>query len=96
MASDVVSYTIPASAPVTLLAHLPVGTSGVELTWNYIQNEGIVSYNVYYGTQSQNYYQSMNCGDENDFVVHGLNAGQTYYFVVAPVDAYGNQGAVLR
>jgi hypothetical protein len=93
VASDEVSYTVPASTPIVLQAHLPVDTSGVELTWNDIQNEGIVSYNVFYGTQSQNYSQSMNCGDVNDFIVHGLTAGQTYYFVVAPVDAYGNQGA---
>jgi fibronectin type 3 domain-containing protein len=92
VASGVVSYMVPALQPIVLQAQLPVGTSGVELTWNDPQNEGIASYNIYYGTQTQNYSQSMNCSDVNDFIVHGLNPGQTYYFVVAPVDGYGNQG----
>ncbi len=92
IASTNVPFTITALAPTVLQAKRPVDSSGVELTWNDIQNDGVVGYNIYYGTQSQNYIQSLNCGEVNDFIVHGLNPGQTYYFVVAPVDAFGNQG----
>jgi YHS domain-containing protein len=94
VASGEVSYAVPAPVPLVLQAQTPADSSGVELTWNAIPNEGIVSYYVYYGTQSGagNYTQAMNCGDVTDFIVHGLVAGQTYYFAVAPVDSYNNLG----
>jgi len=93
VASSPVAYTVPAAEDLGLQADVPANTSGVELTWNDIEDEGVVSYNVYYGTQSGNYTQSQNCGDVNDFIVYGVTPGQLYYFVIAPVDAYGNQGA---
>jgi fibronectin type 3 domain-containing protein len=92
VASSVISYTVPVSTPIVLRAQEPADSSGVELTWNAIQNDGVVSYNIYYGTASGDYTESVNCGSTNEFIVHGLTAGQTYYFVVAPVDEYGNQG----
>ena len=91
VASSTVSYTVPVPQPITLEAQMPIDSPGVELTWNAPSDEGTVSYNVYYGTESGSYTQSENCGDVNDFIVLGLNPGQIYYFVVTSVDAYGNE-----
>jgi len=91
VASSEVSYTIPIPEQLVVQATTPANSPGVQLTWNSIQNEGIVGYNVYYGTQSGVYTASQSCGDVNTFVVLGLNPGQLYYFVVTSVDAYGNQ-----
>ena len=88
-----VSFTLPTPTLLTLNAQAPAGTTGVALTWNDIQNAGITGYYVYYGTASGSYSWSQYCGDVNNFVVHGLTPGQTYYFVVAPTDAYGDIGA---
>ncbi len=91
-ASSEVSYTVPVPAPIVLQAQMAAGSSGVELTWNALPGEGVVGYNIYYGNQSGTYNSSINCGNVTDYVVHGLPPGQTYYFVVAAVDGYGNQG----
>jgi hypothetical protein len=72
-----------------LQAHVPTGSSGVELTWNAILNHGVVGYNLHYGTASHSYLYYQNCGNLTDFILHGLVAGQTYYFAVSPVDAFG-------
>jgi fibronectin type 3 domain-containing protein len=91
IASSEVSYTIPNPVPLVLQAQMPTNSAGVELTWNAVPNEGIVSYNVYYGTQSGSYDYSLNCGNVNNFLVQGLEPGQTYYFEISAVDAYGNE-----
>jgi fibronectin type 3 domain-containing protein len=88
--SGEVSYRVPAAEPIALVAHVPTESPGVELTWNAPSGEGTVSYNIYYGTQSGNYTQVQNYGNVNDFIVLGLVPGQTYYFAVSAVDAYGN------
>lgn len=90
VASDEASCTVPVPQPIVLNASPPSGSSGVELSWNSVPDQGIVSYYVYYGAQRAVYTQSLSCNG-NDVVVHGLTPGQTYYFVVAAVDNYNNQ-----
>jgi hypothetical protein len=92
IASGQVSYTVPWMTPIRLRARALSGSPSVELTWNAVPNEGVVGYNIYYGTASGSYNNSTSCGAVNDFVVQGLYGGQTFYFAVAAVDAYGNQG----
>lgn len=86
-----VSCTLPALPGLSLQAQTPVNSPGVQLTWNAIQNEGVVGYNVFYGTQSGVYSSIQSCGDVNNFLVLGLNPGQVYYFAVVAYDDYGNQ-----
>ncbi len=91
IASSEVSGVAPTSAPMVLEAQAPVDSSGVELVWNAIPNAGVVSYNVYYGTQSGQYTDSVSFGSLTEVVVHGLTSGQSYYFAVTAVDAYGDE-----
>jgi hypothetical protein len=72
--------------------HAKTATNGVALSWNGMPNEGVVGYNIYYGTESGNYTQLQSCGNVNNVIIQGLDGGKTYYFVVDPVDAYGNVG----
>jgi fibronectin type 3 domain-containing protein len=92
IASSVASFTVPVPQPVVLNAQTSTNPAGVSLSWSTVSNEGVVGYNVYYGTESGNYTQSQSYGNINNTVVQGLEGGQTYYFAVYPVDAYGNQG----
>lgn len=92
VASKVVSCTVPVPQPISLAAQTLATSPAVELTWNAVPNQGVVGYNVYYGTQSGAYSSSTSCGNVTDFIVPNLYGGQTFYFVVAAVDDYGNQG----
>jgi fibronectin type 3 domain-containing protein len=89
--SSSVPYTVPNPQPIVLQAQTPVDASGVALSWNAITNVAVAGYNVYYGTQSGVYTNTLNVGDANNAAVHGLTSGQAYYFAVTAVDSYGNQ-----
>lgn len=91
IASQEAAYTVAAPAPIFLQAQTPADSTGVELLWNVDTNEGIDSYQVYYGTESGQYDNSVYAGDVTDFIVHGLTTGTTYYFAVTGSDEYGNQ-----
>ncbi|MGA2244412.1 MAG: fibronectin type III domain-containing protein [Verrucomicrobiota bacterium] len=91
IASGVVSCAVPAPEPITLYAQA-LATASVGLSWNAVPNEGVVNYNIYYGTQSGSYSYSATCGDVPHYVVGSLYGGQTFYFAVAAVDAFGTQG----
>jgi fibronectin type 3 domain-containing protein len=91
VASSAVAYTVPATVPIVLTAQPAVDSPGVELGWNDIPNEGIMGYDVYYGTQSGVYTDTLNYGAVSNILVEGLDGGQTYYFRVASVDSYGNE-----
>ena len=92
VASDEAAYSVPTPVSLQLQAAVPAEAPGVELSWNPVANEGITGYYVYYGTQSGVYPNLVNAGDVTNFILGGLEPGQTYYCAVAPVDAYGNQG----
>jgi len=95
VASDVVSYAVPVSGSLMLQAQRPAASAGVELTWNDLSAEGVVDYNIYYGTQvGINFDMAINCNDVTDFTVGGLVPGQLYYFVVEGLDAFGHEIAV--
>jgi fibronectin type 3 domain-containing protein len=82
---------VPVPATLALHAQMPTNLTGVELSWNPDTTDGVTSYNIYYGTQSGFYTDSTSYGAANDVVIHGLEIGQTYYFAVTAVDAYGNE-----
>ena len=91
IASGQVSSTIPVPQPITLQASAVAGLPSVELTWSALPNEGVVGYNIYYGTQSGSYSYSASCGTESGILIQDLSGDEVYYFAVAAVDAYGNQ-----
>ena len=78
--------------PLALSAKTPADTSGVELTWNGTPNAVIVGYYIYYGTASGTYGWSQYCGDAMILRTVTPVGGRYYYFVIAPMDAYGNVG----
>jgi hypothetical protein len=92
IASSVVSYTVPLPQPIVLNAEALTNPGAILLTWSAVPNEGVVGYTVYYGPASGDYVSSLNLGAVTNTVVQGLTGGQTYYFAVASMDAYGNQG----
>lgn len=91
ISSSEVAYTVPTAPPLVLQAKVPAGSPSVSLNWNTPVGEGIVGYNVYYGTQSGVYNQETSYSAVGGAQIYGLNGGQTYYFTVTSVDAYGNQ-----
>src|ERR1700721_1163768 len=70
-----------------------LASQSVELTWAGSSSPNVVSYTVYYGTQSQQYTASVAYGDISDVVVSGLADGQTYYFAATATDVNGNESA---
>lgn len=91
VASDEVSYTVPNPVPLVLNAQESSDPAGVDLSWNAIANEGVVGYNIYYGAASGLYTDSLSYGPITNVVIQGLAGGQTYYFMISSVDAYGNE-----
>ena len=51
----------------------------------------LAGYNVYYGTSTGNYSQSIDVGNVTTYQVRNLMDGLTYYFVVTAYDASGNE-----
>ncbi len=77
-----------------LLLHFGIagalGEETVWLSWDSADaSEGIVSYQVYYGTNSGNYIYSDTSFYPNGDLIPGLVLGQTYYFAVASVNTNG-------
>ena len=63
----------------------------VELTWNDSPSPNVVSYKVYFGTQSRVYPNSITYGVVSDVTIPTLAAGVTYYFSVTATDANGSE-----
>jgi fibronectin type 3 domain-containing protein len=70
----------------------------VNLIWDApITNEDgstlndLAGYNVYYGTASENYSQSIDAGNTTTYTVANLADGLTYYFAVTAYDISGNE-----
>jgi hypothetical protein len=87
-----VSYLVPVPAPIVLNATALPGGGGVQLSWTDLSGQGATGYNIYYGTQDGLYTGSTQCGLRDNITIQGLQSGETYNFVVAAVDSYGDQG----
>lgn len=59
------------------------------LAWNASPSPDIAGYQVYYGTASGNYTNSLTVGNVTTATVSGLAAGVTYYFAVSATTAIG-------
>ena len=67
--------------------------ANVTLAWDSNAEPDLAGYNVYYGTTSRNYPNSVDVGLVNSHEVTGLVPGQTYYFAVTAYDSQGNESA---
>jgi len=83
------------------LLHLGIagawGEETVWLSWDTADpSEGVIAYQVYYGTTSSNYTFSDTSYYPNGDLIPGLILGQTYYFVVAAVNTNGQVSALSQ
>lgn len=67
----------------------PAECGSVMLAWNPPPGWNVGGYNVYYGTSSGNYTNTLDVGTNWYVTVDGLAAGTTYFFAVAAYDDDG-------
>jgi hypothetical protein len=65
----------------------------VNVTWQPNTNNGVVGYNVYYGTKSQVYTNKLSVGNLTATNVSGLVPGATYYFAATSFGASNQESA---
>ena len=71
----------------TFNAH--AGPQSVTLAWDPNTDPGLAGYKLHYGTQSRNYTNSIDAGNQTSYGALGLQAGMTYYFAVTAYDSQG-------
>ena len=74
-----------------LSAAIPAAAQNVTLAWSPSTNRDVVGYNVYFGSASRNYTNSVDVGNVTSATITGLVSGVTYYFAATTYDAAGNQ-----
>lgn len=65
-----------------------------ELSWDASVSPGIVGYNIYQGTISQDYTNEISVGDVTNVTLTNGNPWLKYYFAAAAVNAQGIQSAL--
>jgi fibronectin type 3 domain-containing protein len=63
------------------------------LTWNASTAAGIVGYHIHYGDDGNKFQYVADAGTNTNYVVSGLQEGQTNSFVVTAYDALGIESA---
>src|SRR6185369_539564 len=72
-----------------VLSSNSANAASVTLAWNPSVTPGVAGYNVYYGTNSQNYTASVPAGTATNVTVSGLTPGVTYFFAATAYDSLG-------
>jgi Fibronectin type III domain/Immunoglobulin domain len=67
------------------------GSQSVTLAWSPSTNTDIANYEIYYGSASQTYTNTVSVGNVTNATISGLAAGQTYYFAAKAVTSSGLQ-----
>ena len=82
-------------ALVSVLILFPFVTHGAEVTlaWDANTEPDLAGYNIYYGTASGDYSDSIDVGDVTEYPVTGLDDGGTYYFAATAYDEDDNESA---
>jgi hypothetical protein len=78
-----------------VLSSLPSVVHGAEVTlaWYANTESDLAGYNIYYGTASGDYSDSIDVGDVTEYTVTGLDDGGTYYFAATAYDEDDNESA---
>jgi len=63
----------------------------VTLAWNSSASANVAGYMIHYGNDCTNYTNQMDAGTNTTCTVTGLQAGQTYYFVVSAYDSSNDE-----
>ncbi|MDA8166010.1 MAG: fibronectin type III domain-containing protein [Desulfobacteraceae bacterium] len=61
----------------------------VRLAWDANTETDLAGYKLHYGTTSGNYNQTVDVGNQTNFLLTGLTDGQTYYFAATAYDTAG-------
>ena len=63
----------------------------VTITWKPNGEGDLAGYNLYWGTTSRNYKNSVDVGNKITYTISGLNKGETYYIAVTAYDTSHNE-----
>ncbi|MBN1480992.1 T9SS C-terminal target domain-containing protein [candidate division KSB1 bacterium] len=67
-----------------------VYSRAVTLKWNPV-DDLILSYRIYWGTESGDYPYSRDVGDRTEYKIENLQTDIRYYFTVTAIDYWGNE-----
>jgi hypothetical protein len=85
-----------ARACVAAFLYSAFANSSVIVAWNPSSSSNVVSYNIYYGLASGNYNNMIFVGGSTNGTITGLANGTNYYFAVASVDIFGDEGSLSK
>jgi len=72
----------------SLMTH-PSLACEVTLRWDPNTEPQKAGYMIYWGTESGQYSESVDLGDQNNYTISALDNGQTYYIAVTAYDELG-------
>lgn len=87
------SYTVPLLDPPGAITSIQQTDQGVAVNWNPSPNPAAMGYNIYYGPYSGYYTGVISVSGATNATLYGLEASQTYYFVVTAWDDSGQESA---
>ena len=65
------------------------GSQSVTLAWSPVTNSDLAGYNVYYGSVSRIYTNTVSVGNVTNVTVSGLSEGSSYYFAATALSISG-------
>jgi len=68
-----------------------VWASSLNLSWDPVQNDEILTYQVYWGNQSGQYIFKEITGQQQNIEIHDLKENIPYFFAVTAMDYWGNE-----
>ena len=69
----------------------PVFSETVIAEWDANTEPDLAGYNIYYGTESGNYDQSIDVGNNISWIIDNFVVSAIYYFTVTAYDSSGNE-----
>jgi fibronectin type 3 domain-containing protein len=67
------------------------GDTIINLSWQANIETDLAGYQIYWGSASREYQNSTTVGRVNNFTLHGLTNGKTYYIAISALDTSGNE-----
>jgi hypothetical protein len=81
------------SPAATSLADNPLSTASLMLAWDASASTNVMSYKIYYGTNSGSYPQVVSAGQVTQTTITGFTPGTTYYLAATASDNTGLESA---